>query len=201
MHKKHHQQNPAMESFEPYSDQRLTELAGQWINNRLSSVRIVMGPLHIVGEFDIYNSLIRFTATEAGQVIAASLQWYDTRFVVFRCLYGYLRLHGVLNWEWEMPNEYIDFDMLLYHGIVTPYLPHLRVRYPRQLEHSLYVENLWANSYMKIVPTFHPTRSYPVYPSGETTAWVDSVLNSDPEFNNDIIFDLPGTSIAQVLQG
>lgn len=175
-----------MDQYEPYSDQRLTELAGIWIHNRLSSVRIRMGPLSLLYQYDIFNSVIRIIATEAGQVMPGSLRWFDSRYVVFRCVYGFLRLHGVLNWDWEMPNEYVDFDMRLYHEIVFHHLNYLRVRYPEHLHEPLVVQNMWSNSYMIITPTFHPTMPTPIYPDGDTTAWVDSILNQLPSFNNDI---------------
>lgn len=177
----------AMARYEPFCEQRLSNLALIWMENRLSSIRIMMGPLAIHGEFDIYNSVIRLIATEAGQVVPGSLRWYDSKYLVCRCLYGFLRLHGVMNWDWEMPNEYVDFDLSLFDELVTPYKPHLRAKYPTHLNRPLCVENLWTNSYMKIIPSFHPKRATPVYPAGDTTAWVDSILNQDPSFNSDLI--------------
>lgn len=147
----------------------------------------MMGEFTLIYEYDIYGSVIRFTAAESGQVVVRSLRWYDSKYTVFRCLYGFLRLHGVMNWDWEIPNEYVDFDMYLYHELVNPYRPHLRVKYPALPNHPLCVENLWSNTYMKITPTFHPNRVTPVYPAGDTTSWVDSILNQDPNYNNDII--------------
>lgn len=180
-----------MDYFEPYSDLKIIELAGIWIHNRLSSVRIRMGPIHLAYQYDIFNSVIRMIATEAGQVIPGNLRWYDSKYVVFRCLYGFLRLHGVLNWDWEMPNAYVDFDMMLYQEIVFPHLNYLRVKYPEHPQHSLQVQNMLSNTYMIITPTFHPAVPTPVYPSADTTAWVDSLLNEIPSFNSDI---LPNTN-------
>lgn len=140
----------------------------------------------VLGEWDIYNSIIRIHARERGQIVTGSLRWYDSKYIVCRCLYGFLRLHGVTNSEWEMLNEFADFDMYLFHELIAPYKQFLHLKYPTELGQPLILQNMWSNSYMKITPIFSPTRPKPVYPTGETSAWVDSVLNQDPSFNNDI---------------
>lgn len=148
-----------------------------------------MGPFTVTLEADIFNSTILIVVTEAGQVVCGSLRYFDSSYLVFRCVYDLFRMLGVLNWKWEMPNEYVDFDFRLYHELMKPYKPHLRVKYPAQLHHPLCIENLWSNSYMKVYPSFHLTRATAGYPTGETTAWVDSLLNKVPNFNLDIIQD------------
>lgn len=175
-----------IEKYEPFSEQRFAEVARQWVDGNLSFVRIVMGPLTVVCESDIFNSIIHIIATESGQVTPRSLRFHGSNYVAFRCIYGQLRQLGVMNWEWEMPNEYYDFDLFLYQEILKPYQPYLRVRYPKQPHHPLCIENLWSSTYMKIFPMFQPSRATAVYPHGSTTAWVDSLLNQEPEFSLDL---------------
>lgn len=173
-----------MATYEPFNDQRVASLAISWVQHGLTSVHIVMGPLTVVVEPDIYNSTIRIVTAEAGQVSPASLRWFDIRYLVFRAIYGLLRMMGMMNWEWELPNGYIAFDLILYQTIVRPFQAHLRVKYPEHINHPLCLENLWSHSYMKLYPNFAQMAATNVYPSGETTTWVDRVLNRGPKFNN-----------------
>lgn len=175
-----------MEIYEPFCHRRVASIAASWVEGGLRTVRIAIGPIVVMGEYDIFNSIIRVHARERGQVVTGSLRWYDSKYVVCRCIYGFLRLQGITNTEWEIPHEFADFDMYLFHALIRPYKPYLRVKYPTTTGQPLIVQNLWSNSYMKVTPIFRATRPKPVYPSGETSAWVDSVLNQDPSFNNDV---------------
>lgn len=158
-----------MAVYEPYSEVRLSHLASAWLESGLHSVRIIMGPLIVVCEWDIFISNGRIISTEHGHVDAGSLRWHTSKYIVFKCLYGYLRMQGVHNIEWEMPNEFLDFDYGLYLELVPPYYPFLRVKYPSEINQPLCVENLWSNAYMKIYPTYY-TSWFPIgYPSGDTT--------------------------------
>lgn len=179
-----------MTTYEQFEDQRLANLAGAWLENGLIDVQIVMGPLSVVGVPDIYSSTIRIITAEVGQVVPGTLNWFDIRYIVFRAIYGFLRMLGLMNWGWELPNEYIDFDIMLYDTIVRPFRPHLRVKYPLLINNPLCVENMWSHSYMKVYPFFYQTTASEIYPSGGTTQWVDRFLHKDPNFNADLVTSL-----------
>lgn len=176
-----------MAGYEPYTDQKVSNVAVSWLQNGLSDVHIVMGPLVVSWETDIFSSTIRILTAEAGQVSAASLRLFEQRYIAFRCIYGFLRMLGVICWEWEVTNEYIDFDYVLYQEIIRTYQPNLRVKYPQQVTHPLCVENMLTHSYMKVYPFFYPKQPTTPYPRGDSTAWVDQFLNKNHKFNLDIV--------------
>ena len=170
-----------MASYEPFCDQMLTNIVVWWMTNHLTSMQITMGPLSVVWQFDIYNLTIRIYTNDAGEVDARSIQWYASEYVVFRCVYWFLQNLGLRSWEWEIQNAYDDFDFILCEETMRPYHPHLRVQYPHEIQHPIYIENLWSETYMIIHPSFDQSIGSSVYPCGETTMWVDSILHKTPD--------------------
>lgn len=175
-----------MAGYEPYSDQRVMNVALSWLQNGLTDVHIVMGPLIVWWETNIFNSTIRILTAEAGQVSATSLRWFEIKYIALRCIYGFLRMLGVISWEWEVTNEYQNFDMVLYQELIRPYQPHLRVKYPQQITNPLCVENMVSHSYMKVYPFFNNKQPTTLYPRGNSTSWVDQFQNKNPHFNLDL---------------
>lgn len=176
-----------MAAYDPLNDPRIANLALSWIQSGVTTIHIAMGPLSVRWETDIYNSSIRIITIETGQVTIGSLRWFESRYIAFRSIYGFLRMFGLMSWEWEIPNDFEEFDMALYHDIIWPHRPYLRVKYPQQLIHPLCVEHLGTYSYMKIYPTFPTNMATQVYPMGDTTTWVDKFLSKDPQFSLNIL--------------
>lgn len=176
-----------MASYEPFCDQMLTNIAVWWMANHLTSVQITIGPLSVYWRFDIYNSTIRIYTYDAGETDAGSSAWYGSEYVVFRCVYWFLRNLGIRNWEWEIQDAFDDFDFILYEETMRPYHPHIRVQYPHEVEHPIYIENLWSETYMLINPRFDRSIGSSDYPCGDSTLWVDSILTKNTRFNMNLV--------------
>lgn len=93
-----------MASYEPFSDEMLTNIGVWWMANHVSSIQITIGPLSVVWQLDIFNSFIRIYTHDSGEVDAGSEQWYGSEYVVFRCVYWFVRHLGLRCWEWEIQN-------------------------------------------------------------------------------------------------
>lgn len=175
----------AMNIYLPFSAMDFTYLLETWKEHEFNSVRIVMGPLDILLELDIYRSTIHMVPHEISQVTAGTLKWYDSRFMLFRCLYGLIRLHGLSNWEWEIPNEFAYSDLTLYQEQFRLHQPYLRVKYPIGIGDAFIIENLWSYAYMQIYPVLQPHKPTTTYPFGETTMWFDTILQMNPRVGPD----------------
>lgn len=142
----------------------------------------MIGPLELSLEVDIFRSSIHIHAYEGGMVRVGTSHWYESKYMIFRCIYGLMRLNGLRNLAWESTNVFDERDFVLYQEHFGIYEPHLRVQLPETLDDPYIIENMWSYSYMKLYPQLVQHQPPPMYPSGDTTIRVDSYLNMDPEF-------------------
>lgn len=176
-----------MNLYEVFCPEDFSALFRAWRDCGIEHVGITMGPLELYYHLDIYRSTIDMHAYNAGEVNPGTLEWCESKFTVFRCVYGLMRIHGLRNWAWETANDFQDSDFNLYQEHFKVYGPHMRVLMPKVFEEPFIIENLWSNSYMMLFPQLPPERPHAVYPSGDTTIWVDSFLNMNPTFCPEII--------------
>lgn len=176
-----------MTEFLPFSAEDFNLLFQLWRDCGFHNVGIVMGPLNLDLEVDIYRSTINIHAYDVGQVNPGTLEWYESKYIIFWCVYGLMRMNGLWNGAWETTHEFDQGDPQLYQEHFRAYEPHLRVQLPQMLEDPIIIENMWSYSYMKLYPQNGTSREQYMYPGGETTAWVDNFLNVDPSFCPEIL--------------
>lgn len=114
-----------MSQYCGFSEEDFTYVVRIWRQSGIRGAKITMGPLKINLDLNIFRSTIDIVASECDQVNPGSLEWYDSKYMLFRCIYGVMRLNGKSDWEWEIPNEFGGSHLPLYQktirGVPTSY--------------------------------------------------------------------------------
>ena len=109
-----------------------------------------------------------------------SFRWFNIRFLPIRCIYGLVRTFGLINWDWELSDDFMTMNGEWYGEIVFIYSPFMRMKVLQTGSPAIIVLDLYSNSYMKLYPIFHPTKPSPVYPlDGIGPAIMQSIFQPD----------------------
>lgn len=143
-----------MSVFKVFSCLEFSRFLRTWRDNNVASMRIICGPLAIEAGFDPQEWVLHIDCIERGQVRAGSYRFYDSKYILFRCLYGLFRTEGLHNTEWESADDH-DFSFHgIYENIISTYTPYMRVRMSMGEDEGIDVLNFWSHAYLKIKPIY-----------------------------------------------
>lgn len=153
-----------MDGFECFTADQFTKTLRSWMLSNISCVAITCGFLEVSAYYGVAGSPLRLLTQEGGEVTPGSLRWFTHRFFSHRCLYGLTRSVGLINWDWELADDFTIMDQRWYEDMLALYGPYLRCKIIHGAEIFILVENLFSNTYVKICPLFPPVSPSPVIP-------------------------------------
>ena len=126
--------------------------------------------------------------SEGGEVRPGSFRWFNLKFFSERCLYGIVRTQGLINWEWELSDDFMAMSGSWYEEMILLYSPFMKMKIQHGGPFVMCVLNLYTNTYMKLFPIFPPIIPTPVYPLDEVDPNLLEVLlgkgNTSQGFSN-----------------
>lgn len=100
-----------METYEPFVEHKLTALLQQRSLANIGPVVVTCGPLYVIANLDVMNSIEYLSTVEGMPVQPGSFIWFDRRHFLFRCLCAFIRRRGIYS-----PN--FKKSIKSYHGVI-----------------------------------------------------------------------------------
>lgn len=127
-----------------------------WMHLNANCVVVSCGFLHVESYYIEPYSALNLQTSEGDEAQPGSFRWFHHKFFSVRCLYGIVRNLGLINWEWELSDDFMAMGRQWYEEMILMYTPFMRMKVQHTGSFAICVINLYSNTFMKLYPIFPP---------------------------------------------